>query len=404
MPPHPLILERINLSKYRLILKVLQISQETLHWRASWSSMGNCSSILRELGSIKYPEVGSEDCDQPLASNFVMAEGSDNTNLDGFLDASNFIVSWAKEKNKECERLRKNFKEMKKTLDHAKLENDKLRQRIGDDSEMNHRGHQSSSEDTRSRNKRSDVLRKYEVINGSLRRQAMEALGSQPQTASRTELWNRKDLTCRMLLLAYKVAENAKKDFTQAALPRFLQWAPSVAVCCEQNSRSEVSKFLDQDVSEEVQSLLSSKSFNVAASSMLKELAVLCDLTDLEKKMMTELQQCYHEWRRSSPMLPYLDDDMLKNTKLASYVKECLRLAWRMVNLLPPLTLVTADQARRDTLDAFFTIEVEETTETAQTLQVCVWPAVSNLENPNEVHVKGTMAIIPRPKNLQYTY
>lgn len=359
--------------------------------------MGNCSSILKELGSIKYPEVGSEDCDQLLASNFVMAESSDNTNLDVFLQASNFTVSWAKEKNNECERLRKSFKEMKKTLDHAKLENDKLRQRIGDDSEMNHRCHQSSSEDTRSRNKRSDVLRKYQTINGSLRRQAMEALGSQPQTSSRTELWNRKDLTCRILLLAYKVAENAKKDFTQEALPRFLQWAPSVAVCFEQNSRLEVSKFLDQDVSEEVQSLLSSKSFNVAASSMLKELAVLCDLTDLEKKMMTELQQRYHEW-------PYLDDDILKNTKLASYVKECLRLAWRMVNLLPPLTLVTADQARRGTLDAFFTIEVEETTETAQTLDVCVWPAVSNLENPNEVHVKGTMAIIPRPKNLQYTY
>ena len=66
---------------------------------------------------------------------------------------------------------------------------------------MNHRCHQSSSEDTRSRNKRSDVLRKYEAINGSLRRQAMEALGSQPQTSSRTELWNRKDLTCRILLV-----------------------------------------------------------------------------------------------------------------------------------------------------------------------------------------------------------
>ena len=91
--------------------------------------MGNCSSTVKEVDSSKFQEVGSEDCEQPLASNFVMAESSDNTNLDVFLQASNFIVSWAKEKNKECERLRKSFKEMKKTLDHAKSENDKLRQR-----------------------------------------------------------------------------------------------------------------------------------------------------------------------------------------------------------------------------------------------------------------------------------
>ena len=75
--------------------------------------------------------------------------------------------------------------------------------RMGDNSEMNHRGHQSSSEDTRSRNKRSEVLWKYQALDGAFRRQAMEALGSQPQTASRTELWNRKDLTCRILLVRY---------------------------------------------------------------------------------------------------------------------------------------------------------------------------------------------------------
>ena len=118
--------------------------------------------------------------------------------------------------------------------------------------------------------------------------------------------------------------------------------------------------------------------------------------------MMTELQQRYQEWRTSSPMIPHLDDGILKNTKMANYIKECLRLAWRMVNLLPPLTLVKMSQVHGAPLDFFFEREVEETKENAQTLEVCVWPAVSNLENPKEVHVKGTMAVIPRPKNLSY--
>ena len=120
--------------------------------------------------------------------------------------------------------------------------------------------------------------------------------------------------------------------------------------------------------------------------------------------MMTELIQRHEEWRKHSPMLPYLDDDILKNTKLASYINECLRLAWRMVNLLPPLTLVTVNQVRGHKLDDFFDKEVDENKENAQTLEVCVFPAVSNLENPNEVHVKGTMAVIPRPKNLSYAH
>lgn len=70
--------------------------------------------------------------------------------------------------------------------------------RISNDSEMNHRSHQSSSEDARSRNKRSDVLRKYKTMDGATRRQAMEAFGKQSR---RAEIWYKKDLTCRIFLV-----------------------------------------------------------------------------------------------------------------------------------------------------------------------------------------------------------
>lgn len=69
---------------------------------------------------------------------------------------------------------------------------------MSNDSEMKHRSHQSSSEDARSRNKRSDVLQKFKKMDGVTRRQAIEALW---KPSVRTELWYRKDLTCRILLV-----------------------------------------------------------------------------------------------------------------------------------------------------------------------------------------------------------
>ena len=74
--------------------------------------------------------------------------------------------------------------------------------RIANNSEMCQRSHQSSSEDVRSRNKRSEVLHKYKRMDGAIRRQAIEAFGKQVQPV-RTELWYRKDLTCRIFVVLY---------------------------------------------------------------------------------------------------------------------------------------------------------------------------------------------------------
>lgn len=64
---------------------------------------------------------------------------------------------------------------------------------------MNHRGYQSNSEDVTSRNKRSDVLKRYQGMDGTKRRQAIEAFGA--HRSDRTELWYRKDLTCRIFVV-----------------------------------------------------------------------------------------------------------------------------------------------------------------------------------------------------------
>lgn len=72
---------------------------------------------------------------------------------------------------------------------------------MNNDSEMNHRGYQSNSEDVTSRNKRSDVLKKYQGMDGTKRRQAIEAFGAHRN--DRNELWYRKDLTCRIFVVFY---------------------------------------------------------------------------------------------------------------------------------------------------------------------------------------------------------
>ena len=82
---------------------------------------------------------------------------------------------------------------------------------------------------------------------------------------------------------------------------------------------------------------------------------------------------------------------------MQNYVKECLRLSWRMVNLLPPLKIVTTDDVKGRPFDDFFEKEMEENKEKAQTVKVCVWPAVIDCDN-DKVLVKGSVAIIPKPK------
>lgn len=71
---------------------------------------------------------------------------------------------------------------------------------MNNDSVMNHRSYQSDSEDVTSKNKRSDVLKRYQAMDGNKRRQAIEAFG---KSSGRTELCYRKDLTCRIFVVFY---------------------------------------------------------------------------------------------------------------------------------------------------------------------------------------------------------
>lgn len=100
---------------------------------------------------------------------------------------------------------------------------------------------------------------------------------------------------------------------------------------------------------------------------------------------------------------PYLDDNAMKNEKVKSYIKDCVRMAWRMVNLLPPLKIMTADDVQGRAFDEFFEIEAEENKENAQTMKVCVWPAVTDRDHPSDVLVKGEVVILPKPTNMAQT-
>lgn len=337
------------------------------------------------------PEHSVETVTQ--AADSAMGERPD---FNHFLEANNCMVKMAKEKFDRCDEIQRSYHQIQKRNEELSAENESLRQRMSNDSEMNHRSHQSSSEDARSRNKRSDVLQKYKTMDGATRRQAIEAFGKQPP---RAELWYRKDLTCRIFRTAYELAGRAKNKFNQQALPRFFQCAASVGML--ENS-SQATKVSEQTILDETRSLLSTETFKVACSSVLKEMAVSCDLTDLEEKIMKELTTCRDQWSEHYPWLPYLDDNTMKNAKMKSYIKECLRLAWRMVNLLPPLRIVTVNQVHGAAFEDFFEKEVEHNEENAETMKLCVWPAVTDCDNPDEVLVKGTVVIIPRPKNLQF--
>lgn len=109
------------------------------------------------------------------------------------------------------------------------------------------------------------------------------------------------------------------------------------------------------------------------------------------------------QWKTENPLLPYLEDSILTHTRIKNYIRECLRVAWRMVNLLPPLKIVTPDAVPGNAFDSFFEKEIDDNKENAHTMQVCVWPAVIDGDNLNDVILKGMVAIIPRPKNLSYT-
>ena len=87
----------------------------------------------------------------------------------------------------------------------------------------------------------------------------------------------------------------------------------------------------------------------------------------------------------------------MKNEKVKNYIKDCVRIAWRMVNLLPPLKIKTIDDVQGRAFDEFFGTEVEENKEQAQTMKVCVWPAVTDRDHPDDVLLKGAAVILPIP-------
>lgn len=117
------------------------------------------------------------------------------------------------------------------------------------------------------------------------------------------------------------------------------------------------------------------------------------------QKFMDELGTQRDRWKERYSWLPYLEDSTINSERMRNYIRDCLRLAWRMVNLLPPLKIVTLDEVGGRKYDECFEIEMEENRENAETMNVCVWPAVIDCDN-GEVLVKGAVAVIPRPKNL----
>lgn len=213
--------------------------------------MGPCSSTASEGGLVRHQEISPllvETSTHNKASG--MSEGRRKTDFNHFLEVNNTMVKMAREKFEHNDELWREYSELKKLNEEITTENESLRQRyvtvffrtfsmckinfkrnddkrdvnrlenllsirsliefvqvlsyfsnhrMNNDSEMNHRGYQSHSEDVTSRNKRSDVLKKYEGMDGTKRKHAIEAFGS--NRTDRTELWFRKDLTCRIFVV-----------------------------------------------------------------------------------------------------------------------------------------------------------------------------------------------------------
>lgn len=117
-----------------------------------------------------------------------------------------------------------------------------------------------------------------------------------------------------------------------------------------------------------------------------------------KQKFLGELKKrSSEEWKKSYPWLPCLDDDIMKNEKMKNFISDCLRLAWRMVTLLPPLKIETIDEEKRKKFDYYFEKEVEENKERSETMNVCVWPTLMVCDS-DEVVQKGVVAVIPKPK------
>lgn len=115
------------------------------------------------------------------------------------------------------------------------------------------------------------------------------------------------------------------------------------------------------------------------------------------QRMFRELIKKRDQWIKSEPWLPHLDDEIISRASMKNYITECVRIAWRMVNLLPPLKIVQVNQVHGEKFDDFFQTEKEEGKEKTPTITVCVWPALIDYDG-DEVLVKGAAVIIPKPK------
>jgi len=116
------------------------------------------------------------------------------------------------------------------------------------------------------------------------------------------------------------------------------------------------------------------------------------------QRTFRELKKKRDQWIKSDPWLPQLEDEIL--SKMKSFITDCVRIAWRMVNLLPPLKIMLANEVGGERFDDYFQTEKEEVKERTSTITLCVWPALTDYHG-DEVLVKGTVVIIPKPKRQQ---
>ena len=116
------------------------------------------------------------------------------------------------------------------------------------------------------------------------------------------------------------------------------------------------------------------------------------------QRMFRELKKKRDQWIKSEPWLPQLEDVVLSRMK--SFITDCVRIAWRMVNLLPPLKIMLTSEVARERFDDYFHTEKEEVKEKTLTDTLCVWPALTDCDG-NEVLFKGTVVIIPKAKRRQ---
>lgn len=116
------------------------------------------------------------------------------------------------------------------------------------------------------------------------------------------------------------------------------------------------------------------------------------------QRTFRELKKKRDQWTKSYPWLPQLEDEILSGMK--SFITDCVRIAWRMVNLLPPLKIMLANEVDGEKFDDYFQTEKEEVKERTSTITLCVWPALTDYRS-DEVLVKGTVVIIPKPKRQQ---